>query len=265
MDTEEKKRKKKKTAKRAAATTALALLTAASIATGSLFDSPAALLPEDGAPAVVYNVTGGLDGAEDEDAGPEEDESEETRRRGGIRALLRERILRLPLAVRLLVVLPLWAVGSAVLAAAGAAWTLLQPVLGRAAGFALLLGLLFGAFVLAVKAAFPDLPLKKLVNRRSAVALALGAAGLSVLDAVLSAAWAGYAPVKNVVLSAGFFVALCCAAVPFALREQRRRLDAARAKREAEEAQQAKPATLTFTDAGGTFTVTVPNVAGKNV
>ena len=314
-----------KNAKKAAATTAVALLTAASVVTGSQFETPAALLPEDGAPAIVYNANTGLDGAEDDDAGVSEDESEETRRRGGIRAMLRQRILRLPLVVRLLVVLPLWALGTVILAAAGAVWPLLSPVLGKVAGFALLLGLLIGAFVLAAtaafpalsakkllsrrnlvalllgaaalsvvdavlgaawpllspalgrvagfalmlallvgacvlaaKAAFPDLPIKKLLNRRSLVALLLGAAALSVVDAVLGAAWADYGQAKNIVLSAGFFLALCCASVPFALREQKRRLAAAKAS--AERAK--KPDRLVFTDAGGTFTVQVPNVGG---
>ncbi|MBE7004527.1 MAG: hypothetical protein E7425_09650 [Ruminococcaceae bacterium] len=245
----------KKTAKKAALTTAIALLTAASVVTGSLFESPAALLPDDGAPSVVYNVTTGLDGADDDDAGMQDDESEETRRRGGVRAALRQRILQLPLIVRLLVVLPLWALGSVLLAAGGAAWTLAQPVLGKIAGFALMLALLAGCFLIGAKAAFPDLPVKKLLNRRSLVALLLGASGLSVLDAVLVAVWGEYEAAKAIVLSAGFFVALCSASIPFALHEQKRRLASAREAAE----RQKKPEKLTFTDAAGTFTVTIPN------
>ena len=247
----------KKSAKQAAATTAVALLTAASVMTGSLFDTPSALVPDDGSPAIVYNMTTGLDGADDDDAGVTEDESEETRRRGGIRAILRARILQLPLLVRLLVILPIWALGKVLLAAAGAAWPLLSPVLGKVAGFALMLALLIGSFVLAAKAVFPDLPIKKLLSRRSLVALLLGAAGLSVVDAVLGAAWADYEQAKNIVLSVGFLIALSCAAVPFALREQKRRLTA-----RTEPEPPAKPETLVFTDAGGTFTVRVPNIRG---
>ena len=243
-------------AKKTAAVTAIALLTAASVVTGSLFETPAALLPDDGAPAVVYNMTTGLDGADDDDAGLDEDESEETRRRGGVRAVLRQRILQLPLFVRLFVILPMWALGSALLAAGGAAWTLLQPVLGKIAGFAVMLALLAGTFLLAAKAVFPDLPLKKLLSRRNLVALVLGAAGLTAADAVLDVAWMEYAQWKNVVLSAGLFLALSCAAVPFFLREQKRRLQ----QNAAQKAE--KPDKLVFTDAGGTFSVTIPNVNG---
>lgn len=245
----------KNSTKKAAATTAIALLTAASVVTGSIFESPAALLPEDGAPGIVYNMNTGLDGADDDDAGMQEDESEETRRRGGVRAALRERILRLPLIVRLLVILPMWALGSALLAAFGAAWTLMQPVLGKLAGFAVMLALLAASFFLCAKAVFPDLSLKKLLSRRNLVALLLGASGLTVADAVLPAVWAEYEQMKAIVLSGGFFVALCCVAVPFALREQKRRLSAAR---EAEEKREKEPEKVTFIDAGGTFTVTVP-------
>ena len=247
----------KKSTKNAAAVTAVALLTAASVMTGSLFDTPAALLPDDGAPSIVYNMNTGLDGAEDDDAGVSEDESEEKSKRGGVRAVLRQRILQLPLIVRLLVILPLWALGSVILAAAGAAWPLLSPALGKIAGFALMLALLIGAFVLAAKAVFPDLPVKKLLSRRNLVALVLGAAALSLADAILDAAWTDYEQIKNVVLSAGFFVALSCAAVPFVLREQRRRLAKAAAQREREE-----PSTLMFTDGVGTFPVRVPHVGG---
>ena len=246
----------KNTAKKTALTATLALLTAASVVTGSLFETPAALLPEDGAPSIVYNMNTGLDGAEDDDAGAQEDESEETRRRGGIRAVLRQRILQLPLVVRLLVILPLWALGTVILAAAGAVWPLLSPMLGKVAGFALMLSLLIGAFVLAAKAAFPDLPVKKLLSRRSLVALLLGASALSVADAVLGAAWADYEQAKDIVLSVGFFLALSCAAVPFALREQKRRIEKAAAERAREAA---KPSTLVFTDGSGTFTVRVPH------
>ncbi|MBQ9647978.1 MAG: hypothetical protein IJV43_06420, partial [Oscillospiraceae bacterium] len=158
---------------------------------------------------------------------------------------------------RLLVVLPLWALGTVILAAAGAAWTLLSPAMGKIAGFALMLALLLGAFVLAAKAAFPDLPVKKLPSRRSLVALLLGAAALSAADAVLGAAWADYEQAKNIALSVGFFLALSCAAVPFALREQKRRLE--KAASEAERAKEAaKPSTLVFTDGSGTFTVRAP-------
>ena len=239
--------------KKTAALSAVALLAAASVTTGSLFSTPAALLSDDGTVS-GYTVTVDLDGADDDGAGVEQDENDETKRRGGVRSVLRARILQLPLYVRLLVVLPLWAVGSLLIAAFGAAWPLLSPVLGKIALWALLLGLLVGAFLLAAKAAFPDLPLKKILNRRSLVAMLLGASALTVADAVFVAVWAEYEQVKNLVLAVGFFAALSCAAVPFALREQKRRLSAPKPE------PPKKPDKLVFTDGARSYTVRIPDV-----
>lgn len=247
----------KKNTKRTAAAAA-ALLLAASVTAGSLFENPADLLSDDGGSAVVYQLS---DGGDDDGAGAGGEENDgENRRRPGPREVLRRRILRLPLVVRLLVVLPLWGVGSAVLAAAGAAWALLSPFAGRVGGFALLLALLTLSFAAAAKAVFPDLPLKKIFSRRGLAALALGAAALAALDAVLGAAWAEYAGVKNAVLSVGFFLALSAALVPFALREQRRRAEAlekARSEAERAEAERKAREPLVFTDAAGSFAVRV--------
>lgn len=254
MDTKENKQGLGRV-KKTAALSAVALLAAASVTTGSLFSTPAALLTDDGAPS-AYTVSVDADGADGDGADAEQDENGETRRRAGVRAALRARVLRLPLAVRLLVVLPLWALGSGILAAAGAAWSLLAPALGRIAGWALLLALLVGAFALAAKAAFPDLPLKKILSRRSLVALALGASALALTDAALGASWEDYAEVKNLVLSAGFFAVLVCAAAPFALREQRRRLSASGSETPK------RPDKLVFTDGANTYTVRVPEIGG---
>lgn len=246
----------KKRSKRTTAA-AMALLTAAGLTTGSLFDSPADLLSDGGTDsALVLRLDNGADDGGD-DAGPGEDESGESRRRSGPRAVLRERVLRLPLVLRLTVVLPLWALGSVLLTALSGLWTLVSPLLGRVGGWALLLLALAACFAGAAKAVFPDLPLKKIFSRRSLVALLLGASALTALDAVLAAAWADYAPVKNAVLSAGFFLALCAALVPFALREQRRRLAAAAEAAERERAERAREP-LVFTDGVSTYTVRVP-------
>ena len=214
--------------KKTAAVSAVALLTAASVATGSLFSTPAALLSDAGTPASAYSVSVDLDGADDDGAGVEQDESGEAKKRG-IRSALRARILRLPLAARLLAVLPLWALGSVILA---------------------------GAFLFTAKAVFPDLPLKKILNRRSLVALLLGASALAAADAVFGATWEDYTQVRNIVLSVGFFAALSCAVVPFALREQKRRLALPEAKLPK------KPDKLIFTDGVDSYTVRVPEIGG---
>ncbi|MCR5825213.1 MAG: hypothetical protein K6G54_01475, partial [Oscillospiraceae bacterium] len=72
--------------KRAAVLSAVALLTAASVTAGSLFATPAALLSDDGGVGSGYSVSVSGDGVDDDDAGVEQDESGETKKRGGVRA-----------------------------------------------------------------------------------------------------------------------------------------------------------------------------------
>jgi len=249
MDTKEKQNRGGKL-KKSAAVSAVALLTAASVTAGSLFSTPAALLTDDGA-STAYTVSVDPDGLDDDDAGAEQDENGQTKKRGGVRAILRERILRLPLLVRLLVVLPLWGVGSVLIAAASSAWPLIAPVLGKLAGWALLLALLALAFLAAVKTAFPDLPLKKLCSRRNLAALLLGASALGAADAVCAAAVEDYGQIRNVALSVGFLAALLCVTLSFALREQKRRLAAPGSE------PPKKPAALIFTDGAESYTVRV--------
>lgn len=244
----------KGSAKKTALTTAIALLTTASVMTGSLFDTPAALLDGGDAVGIVYQADADA-GEADGDADTQEGE-EKNRRGGSLRASLRARLLRLPLAVRLLVLAPLWAVGSAILAAAGALAPLLSPLFARAALFALLLALLVGCFTAAAKTVFPDLPLRRLLSRRSLLALALGAAGLAAADAVLGASWEEYETWRGAALSVAFFLALAGVSAPALLREQKRRLD------EMHKKTAKKSDELVFTDAGGTFTVKIPHVNG---
>ena len=233
--------------KRAAAVAAVAIVTAASVTAGSLFQSPDAQLPDDAAPSMVCQLddSGSDDGG---DAGCEEEDEEETKRG------LSEWILRLPLAVRLLVVLPLWAFGSVLLAVGGALWPLLSPVLGRLVCFLLLMAALCLSFALSAKSVFPDLKLSKLFCRRTIVALLLGAAALMCVDTICSAVWDGYEQTRNAALSVGFLLVLSGTLLPFALREHRRRQQTIKEKTPM------KPLPLVVTDAAGSFTITLPNV-----
>lgn len=238
--------------KKTAALAAVSLLTAASVTAGSLFPTPGALLSDDSPSTCMAVFPAGTD---DDGGGTEEDDGFELKRRG-IRQALRARILRLPLAARLTVILPLWALGSVILAVAGAIWPLLSPMLGRFAGCALSLALLAGAFLAAAKTVFPGLPVKRIFNRCSLTALLLSAAALSLADAVFTAVWEDYGQAKNIVLSAGFFTALSCVTAAFVLRARKRRPDAPAPK------QAPQPECLIFTDGAATYTVRVPK--GQN-
>ncbi|MGM9662229.1 MAG: hypothetical protein ACI3WR_03950 [Oscillospiraceae bacterium] len=110
------------------------------------------------------------------------DEDEELRGMDRVRAWM----LKLPLAVRALVLLPLWAVGEVCFAAAG----VLSAGLATAPGQFLLslaaqLGLLLGVFALTYKLIFPHTPVKELLGKKRFPWLLGAAFAVSVADFAL--------------------------------------------------------------------------------
>lgn len=120
----------------------------------------------------------------------EEENKEKTRAKRGISARIRDWILRLPIAVRALVGVPLWAIGWLLTGLLNPVWQqiggFLLPVLIK---IAILLVVLFLIIFLTVKALHPDLParkiLKKILRKKNILFLVIGAVVLGVLDSVL--------------------------------------------------------------------------------
>lgn len=229
-DEELREKENKSELRKKAAAAAVAVTASASLLIGGLFSSPAALVEEEELlPGPVYSDDAdpgpGEDAEEELEAAEEEEEEEEEEQApAGARARLRQKILQLPLLIRLLVILPLWAVGWLLLTGLSALWGLvLSPVLGKAVAWLLLLAALVGAFVLAAKTVFPDLPVKKILNRRSLLGLVIGAVLLGAADCVLPLVWDGYGRVEAIVRLVGIGLVFGTVTVSFALREQRRR------------------------------------------
>ncbi len=241
QDVQEKEPNKKKRA----AAAAVAVVTSASMVVGGVFQSPADLLEEQNlTPQVILaddeDLTGGGDDGDDSSAAAVEEEKE----RSGMRAAVRQRVQRVPYALRLLVILPLWCLGWLLLTGTSALWTaLLSPVLGKALAWLLLMGALLGAFLLAGKTIFPDLPWKKILNRRSMLGLILGSVALGVADIVVPLFWAEYTQVENLVRAVGVLLVFGTVTLLFARREIRRRRELAEQNRDSapEEAPPAPP------------------------
>ncbi len=93
----------------------------------------------------------------------------------------------LPLTVRALLLLPLWAVGEAATLFFSLLWN--SPI-GQALQHLLLaFGVLLGLFVLVWKLLFPNVPLRKLFTKRNLLLLALGAVVITTADRVLTHFW----------------------------------------------------------------------------
>jgi len=196
----------KKFGKKAAATAA-GVLAAAAIALGSIADAPDELFAR--SPQAAQAVIAAAE-AEERAAGIAA--SVEPAQKERLRDRLRRLFFAQPSAVRGVVLLPLWALGKALLSLLSLLFAALGPVLQLVLGVLLNALLLFGLFALVFKLLFPRLRLRDFLTRRNILLLAAGALLLSVTDAVLRAFWADYRPISVVVkLGVGLLVlALLC-------------------------------------------------------
>ena len=153
---------------------------------------------------------------EEDAGGDEEQEEEET----GVFARIKKKILLLPAAVRALVGLPLWAVGWVIIHFLSIAWSaVLGPVLGMVLKWVLAGLALLGVFAAAMKCAFPNLPLRKILRPKNILFILLGTAGLGILDKVIPLFWSGYSGFRFVIMLGGGFLVLAAVGIPF-LRKQ---------------------------------------------
>lgn len=219
-------KKKKKTRHGKAVASAVAAVTAAGVMVGSSFASPQEIL-EDGPEPIVQTLAMDAQNDMDADGGGtdsgDEELGEEEEEKRGVRASVRKLVRSAPAEVRALVVLPLWALGTLAIALGNAMWSaVLSPVASAIlswAGLAVLAALMFA---LAVKTVFPDLPLKKILNKRSLLTIASLCLLFGVLDALLPFFWEDYQKLSNILKVVG---SLICTGVPvaFFLRRHKRK------------------------------------------
>ena len=203
--------------KKAAAAAAVTVAAAAGMVTGTVFDSPVDLLQE---PAPVVSVQA----ADDDDGSvPEE-------RQKGFSARVREWILSLPAAVRMLVGIPLWVLGWVLLTGISTLWAgVMTPLLSRVLGWLCLALILLAVFACSVKAAFPAVPLRKLLKLWNVLLLLGITALLAAADLALPTVWQGYSLYSRTVWRVGAtcLLAFACCVV---LKSQGKRSSAAAGK-----------------------------------
>lgn len=218
-------RKKKKKGASGVAASAVATVTAAGVLVGGAYSSPEELMNDSPAPIVETLVNndvqvddgGGLgpDDFEEEMAGAEDEEKR------GVHAAVRKRMRKAPAGVRALVGVPLWLIGTLAIMAMSTLWA---GVLSPAAmlvlswvGVALLAVLIY---TLAVKTVFPDMPLKKILNKRSILGIGIFCLIFGVVDAALPLFWEDYAALSRIVKLVGSMI---CTGVPVAWFLRRRK------------------------------------------
>ncbi len=207
-----------------ATASAVAAVTAAGVLVGGAFSSPDDLL-DDGPGPLVQNFQADAQAADDGGGADEGDESEAGEERRSFRSGVRSLIRSAPTGVRAVVFVPLWALGTAVIALVSSLWaSVLSPVAATLLGWLAIAALAVIIFALAAKTVFPNLPLKKILNRHSLLTIALFCFGFGVLDAVLPMFWDNYATVSKLLKVFGSLIATGVPLAFFISRRKRRQL-----------------------------------------
>lgn len=210
------KNKKNETKKRVTAGVA-ATIAATGVVVGGLFQDPNELL-DDPIDAYMMNIADNadddLDGGDDGDEAVTPDE-----RKRSIAARLRMRILAMPLAARVIFVMPLWAVGWVLLTLGSLLWgSVLSPVVSSVLSWVCIALLLLGVLIAGVKTAFPDMPLKKIVNRRTCGTLLIGMLIVGALDVIMQAVFPEKQLITRLVSLLSSTAVLLTAALPILFR-----------------------------------------------
>ena len=211
--------------KKRAAAAAVAAVTAGSVVVGGLFTDPDDLLSNDAPAPITATLDSTGDGGDDGDSGAATDQEEQQAAESGLRDKLRARILALPLWVRLVFILPFWALGFGVTSVATALWAaVLSPLMSSALGWVVMIAAMVGAFALAAKAIFPDMPWRKIVNRRTVPVIIVLGVLLGAADLILPAFWTGYIKIRAIVRLVGTLGIVGGVTTAFAVRRHKKRM-----------------------------------------
>lgn len=167
----------------------------ASLAAGMLFGSADDITPEMkhakiSQPPIVMDIDEYGNTTVDDD----DEDAEEKKGVSGLVARIKQELMSLPLAARLLIITPLWIIGTVIMTVVSvlgrgiAASPIGSFILSTVVGFGILVGLL----AITAKAFFPDIPLKKIFTRNNILTLLIISMLLSGADLVAPLFWAEY-------------------------------------------------------------------------
>jgi len=214
--------------KKKIAVSAVAAVTAASVLVGGAFTSPADIM-DDAADANVIALDMDMDSQTE--AGDGADDGGEDEGRKGALASVRRLVRQAPAPLRACVVLPLWLVGALLINLGSALWgAVLSPAFAAFVDWAAIALMVLLVFVLAAKTVAPELPIKKILNKRTVPGILGLCLAFGLLDNILPLFVEGYDSFSRMLRAIGSCI---CAAVPigFFLRWNSRRQ---RAKQERE-------------------------------
>lgn len=186
------------------------VLLVASLLTGLAFSGPGEINEDQvssqlrQAP-IVMDVDDYMNTSVDDD----DDADEQKNAKVGVVQRFKQAVLNLPASVRLLIITPLWAIGTAIMTAVSFLWNVIfaSPLGAFIASFAIGFAVLVGLFAVTAKMLFPNVPLKKILNKRNVLILGIAAVLLSFIDWMAPMYWHQYPAVAAAVkLGVGVFV-----------------------------------------------------------
>lgn len=180
----------KKAGKRAAQIGGGAAL-AVSLFFGGLFASPKDIVdPDSPESAAIVQTVEAVPSQAASFGAPEADEQSEEKRSLGER--IKAWLTSLPLAVRLLFVLPAWAVGFGLIQAFSLLGSLTGiPIVGALIKWFVGAAVLLGLILLAQRLLFPNVPIKELLKKRNLIPLGACAAAIALAGALGGLLWRG--------------------------------------------------------------------------
>ena len=231
------------------AATAAATVAAAGVLIGGSFEAPADILKDNDSalapPPIVEMLNAEIDPGDgdtgDDDAVAEEEEEE--KKKGGVRQKTREFVLRLPLAVRACVAVPLWCVGWALISAASLLWAgVLSPVGAAIARWLVIALMILAALTLTIKTVFPKTPLKKILNKYTLLGVLGGSTLFCIADVVLQRFYPDAPRLLDIARAVASGALLVSVLIPVLKREKKARDK--RRREEEEERERAEAAAL---------------------
>lgn len=236
------KHKRKKKHANALTTSAVAAMTAAGVMVGGAMSSPDDTM-NDGPDAIVQTISispqiqvdaGGSDGGAEEAVVVEEE-----KKKRGRASSVRKALAEAPFSQRVRFAIPLWIAGTVAIAFFSSLWmSVLPPLAAAALSWVLTALMAVLVFVLAVKTVFPDLPLKKILNKRSMLCIGILCLVCGVLDAALPFFWDDYTVISRVLKLLG---SAACTGVPILYFLRRHKREEPQETIEAEPVDEAPP------------------------
>ena len=174
------------------AATAAVLL---SLAAGMLFNGVTEITPEltqtqVNQPPIVMDIDEFGNATLDDD----DDDATEQKKAGSVVQRIKQAIMGWPVAVRILIVTPLWLLGTVIMTATSILGRALfaSPIGALALSAVVAFGVLTGVYAITAKTLFPDVPMRKILSKQALATLAIVSIGLAVVDELAPLFWAKY-------------------------------------------------------------------------